>query len=189
MKVETLRPGGYVLPNIMKFCEYRTAPGRGPAVPWSARVGLAPRLRLPTAFGLVALCSLLVSCGPKTEQPPAPPASQTNAAPSAAAVSPELAKLAGKWERPDGGYVLEIKGIDASGKADVAYYNPSPINVSRAAAWRDKGTNKIVIELNDTGYPGCTYTLEHNAQTDQLVGQYFQAAQQATYEVVFSRLE
>ncbi len=104
-------------------------------------------------------------------------------------MSPELAKLAGKWERPDGGYVLEIKGIDASGKADVAYYNPDPINVSRAAAWRDKGTSKIVVELNDTGYPGCTYTLEHNAQTDQLVGQYFQAAQQATYEVVFSRLE
>lgn len=95
----------------------------------------------------------------------------------------------GKWERPDGGYVLEIKSVDSSGKADVAYYNPNPISVSRAVAWREKGTSKIVVELNDTGYPGCTYTLEHNPQSDQLFGQYFQAAQQETYEIVFSRLQ
>ena len=98
-------------------------------------------------------------------------------------------KLIGKWERPDGGYVLEVKGVDSSGKADVAYYNPNPINVSRAAAWREKGATKLVIELRDVGYPGCTYTLEHNPQSDQLFGQYFQAAQQATYEVVFARLK
>ena len=95
----------------------------------------------------------------------------------------------GKWERPDGGYVLEIKSVDASGKADAAYYNPNPINVSRAAAWRDKGTTKVAVELRDENYPGCTYTLEYNPQTDQLSGQYYQAAQQQTYEIVFSRLK
>ena len=108
---------------------------------------------------------------------------------STSTVSPELTKLVGKWERPDGGYVLEVKAVDPSGKADVAYYNPNPINVSRAAAWRDKATAKIVVELRDTGYPGCTYTLEYNPQSDQLFGQYFQAAQQETYEVVFSRMK
>jgi uncharacterized protein (DUF2147 family) len=140
-------------------------------------------------FSIVVLCGLLVSCGRKTESPPTPAAPQTNATPSAAEASPELAKLVGKWERPDGGYVLDIKSVDASGKADVAYYNPNPINVSRAAAWRDKGASKIVVELRDAGYPGCTYTLEHNPQSDQLFGQYYQAAQQETYEVVFSRLK
>jgi hypothetical protein len=149
--------------------------------------------------GTVGLCGLLLSCGSKSETPPTPPAPQTNAALSVATVTPELAKLVGKWERPDGGYVLEIKSVDASGKADVAYYNPNPINVSRAAAWREKSTSKIVVELRDAGkivvelrdagYPGCTYTLEHNPQGDQLFGQYFQAAQQQTYEVVFSRLK
>jgi uncharacterized protein (DUF2147 family) len=137
----------------------------------------------------VALCSFLVSCGSKTETAAPPPAPQTNAAPSAVAVSPELARLVGKWERPDGGYIVEIKGLDPSGKLDVAYYNPNPINVSRAAAWRDKGATKVVIELRDVNYPGSTYTLEHNLQTDQLSGQYFQAAQRETYEVVFSRLK
>jgi hypothetical protein len=137
----------------------------------------------------VAVCALLVSCGRKDEAPPAPQAPQTNAAPAAAAASPELAKLLGKWERPDGGYVLEIKAVDSSGKVEAAYYNPNPINVSRAAAYREKGASKLVLELRDVGYPGCTYTLEHNAQSDQLFGQYFQAAQQQTYEVVFSRLK
>ena len=140
-------------------------------------------------LAVAALCGLLVSCGSKTEPPPAPPAPQTNAAPSAAAVSPELAKLVGKWERPDGGYILEIKSVDPSGKMEAGYFNPNPINVSRAAAYREKGTSKVVVELHDTGYPGCTYTLEHNPQTDQLFGQYYQAAQQQTYEVVFSRLK
>jgi hypothetical protein len=145
---------------------------------------------LPPVFVAALLCGLLVSCGSKTEPLAAPPASQTNVAPSAAnVVSPELAKLVGKWERPDGGYVLEIKSVDASGKADAAYYNPNPIKVSRAAAWRDKGASKLVVELRDEGYPGCTYTLEYNPQTDQLFGQYFQAAQQQTYEVVFARLQ
>ena len=92
-------------------------------------------------------------------------------------------------ERPDGGYIVEIKSVDESGKLDVAYFNPNPIHVSRAAAWRDKGTSKVVIELRDVNYPGSTYTLEHNPQSDQLFGQYFQAALQETFEVVFSRLK
>jgi uncharacterized protein (DUF2147 family) len=145
--------------------------------------------RFLSALAAVALCALLASCGGKTETPPGPTDPQTNATASASTVSPDLAKLVGKWERPDGGYVLEVKGVDSSGKADVAYYNPNPINVSRAAAWREKGATKLVIELRDVGYPGCTYTLEHNPQSDQLFGQYFQAAQQATYEVVFARLK
>ena len=148
-------------------------------------------LTLPSILAAALSCALLVSCGKPADTPPTPAPAQTNAAPAAAttSVSPELAKLAGQWERPDGGYVLEIKSIDASGKAEAAYYNPNPINVSRAVAWREKGATKLVVELRDEGYPGCTYTLELNAQTGQLVGQYSQAAQQQTYEVVFARLK
>jgi hypothetical protein len=95
----------------------------------------------------------------------------------------------GKWERPDGGYILEIKSVDASGKLDAAYFNPDPIHVERAAAMRDKGTNKVFIELNDANYPGCTYNLTHDPQSDQLYGQYFQAAMQQTFDVVFARVK
>jgi hypothetical protein len=175
---------------------HKAAPVRPPTLTESTHLPLSILSRLLSSLAAVVLCTFLVSCGSKTESPPAPPASQTNtAAPtltpaaSASTVSAELTRLIGKWERPDGGYVLEVKGVDPSGKADVAYYNPNPINVSRAAAWREKGTAKIVVELRDTGYPGCTYTLEFNPQSDQLFGQYFQAAQQATYEVVFARMK
>ena len=173
----------------MRYCESGTELSR----PQAGDHPTCPRcpsfLRPLPVLGAAALCSVLLSCGGKTETPPGPPTPQTNAASSATTVSPELAKLVGKWERPDGGYVLEIKGVDSSGKAEVAYYNPNPINVSRAAAWRDKGATKLVVELRDVGYPGCTYTLEHNPQSDQLFGQYFQAAQQQTYEVVFFRVK
>ena len=32
-------------------------------------------------------------------------------------------RLQGRWRRPDGGYVIEIKEIDASGKMDAGYFN------------------------------------------------------------------
>ena len=137
----------------------------------------------------IELCSLLVSCGSNTETAPPPQAPGTNAAASATAVSPELAKLVGKWERPDGGYIVEIKSVDASGKMEVGYFNPNPINVSRAAAWRDKETTKLVIELRDVNYPGSTYNLTHDPQSDQLYGQYFQAAMQQTFDVTFARVK
>ncbi len=135
------------------------------------------------------LGGLLVSCGSKTDTPAEPATPQTNAAPPAATVSPELAKLVGKWERPDGGYIVEIKSVDPSGKLDVAYFNPDSINVSRALAWRDKDATRVIIELRDVNYPGCIYKLEHNPQNDQLFGQYYQAALQETYEVAFTRVK
>ena len=113
----------------------------------------------------------------------------TNAAPAAAAASPEVAKLVGKWERPDGGYILEIKSVDASGKLEAGYFNPNPINVSRAVGWRDKEETKVIVELRDINYPGSTYNLTYEPKTDQLYGQYFQATQQQTYEVTFARVK
>ena len=167
----------------------KAGPGQPQALARPTPAAFSLVSRFLSGLGALGLCALLVSCGSKSETPPVPPAPQTNAAAPVTTVSPELAKLVGKWERPDGGYVVEIKRVDPSGKLEVAYYNPNPINVSRAAAWRDKGMSKLVIELRDVNYPGCIYTLEHNTQSDQLFGQYFQAAAQQTYEVVFARLK
>jgi len=97
-------------------------------------------------------------------------------------------KLLGRWLREDGGYVISISEVMPDGTLKAAYFNPRPIHVSKAAAVDDGGNVKIGIELKDTGYPGCLYTLVFNRELDQLQGTYFQAAQGQTYEVAFIRL-
>ena len=121
---------------------------------------------------------------------PAPETSTaTNAPPQLTASQPELKKLIGKWERPDGGYVLEIRSVDAEGKLDARYANPSPIKVSRARAYREGGATKVFVELTDVNYPGCTYQLALDEPHDQLFGIYFQAALQQNFDVAFARLK
>ena len=96
-------------------------------------------------------------------------------------------KLIGRWLRPDGGYIIEIRNIDADGRMDAAYLNPRPINVAQAKASWKKGKQEVFIELQDTGYPGSTYTLDYNPDQDVFTGIYFQATLKQAFEVVFVR--
>jgi hypothetical protein len=105
------------------------------------------------------------------------------------AISALKANLVGRWRRVDGGYIIEIRRIDANGRMVAAYYNPKSIHVSRAEASLNKGAQSIVIELQDVGYPGSTYTLMYRPQQDILAGFYFQAAVKQTFEVVFARVK
>jgi uncharacterized protein (DUF2147 family) len=93
--------------------------------------------------------------------------------------------LIGRWRRPDGGYVIEIRSIDAAGRIDAGYFNPRPINVARADASRDGDGLKLFIELQDVGYPGATYTLSYDPRQNVLEGLYYQPAAGQTFEVVF----
>lgn len=102
---------------------------------------------------------------------------------------PQLQKLTGQWVRPDGGYVVEIKSVAADGKVEATYSNPNPIHVSKAEAKQDGPTIKLFIELRDVNYPGCTYNLTYDPQSDQLNGVYFQASRQQRYNVVFERIK
>jgi hypothetical protein len=72
---------------------------------------------------------------------------------------------------------------------DAAYFNPKPIQVSKAEATGEGAATKVFIELRDAGYPGCTYTLAYDPQTDQLRGIYFQAALGQNFDVVFFRIK
>jgi hypothetical protein len=120
-------------------------------------------------------------------QSPAPPVTKKSIATPEA--KSDFGSLKGRWRRPDGGYVIEIRNIEANGKMDAGYFNPRPINVSRAEASREGTTTKVFIELRDTNYPGSTYTLTYDPQSDQLKGVYFQAALQQSFDVVFVRLK
>ena len=102
---------------------------------------------------------------------------------------PGFQVLKGRWQRPDGGYVIEIKNIDRVGKMEAAYFNPRPIHVAKANAARDGQMTKVFIELRDVNYPGSTYNLTYDPKNDQLKGTYFQAALKQTFEVEFARLK
>ena len=101
---------------------------------------------------------------------------------------PDYLRLTGRWQRPDGGYVIDIKGVAEDGTLDAGYFNPRPIHVAKAQASRDGELTKVFVELRDVNYPGSTYTLQYNPQNDQLSGIYFQAVQQQNFEVVFVRM-
>jgi hypothetical protein len=95
--------------------------------------------------------------------------------------------LAGQWVRPDGGYVISIKAVDAGGKLDASYANPSPLPFYTAEATRDGSALKLFFELRAGGYNGSTYTLTYDAASDQLKGVYYQAVARQKFEVVFDR--
>jgi hypothetical protein len=97
--------------------------------------------------------------------------------------------LNGRWLRLDGGYILEIRAVDPSGKIDAVYLNPKPINVAKAEATRDGSILKVFVELRAPNYPGSTYTLAYDPQQDQLKGIYFQAVQQQRFDVSFVRMK
>jgi hypothetical protein len=95
--------------------------------------------------------------------------------------------LIGRWQRTDGGYVIEIRQIDADGKITAGYFNPRPINVSRAKASMQKSYIKVEVELRDTGYPGSAYTLVYDQSKDRLIGFYYHAVSGQNFGVVFVR--
>ena len=98
-------------------------------------------------------------------------------------------KLKGRWQRQDGGYVLEIKSIAANGSMDAAYFNPKSIHVAKAEASREGDATKVFIELRDVNYPGSTYSLTYDAESDQLKGIYYQAVERQRFPIAFARLK
>ena len=169
----------------------------------------SPSFCRPISFlassGVVLGLTLLAGCGkqePASTPAPAPasptaavPASATTApAATAAATTPAatvpaagVAKVKGRWLRPDGGYILAITTIAADGRAEAGYFNPNPIKVAWATVNAEGADIRVKVELRDENYPGCLYKLNYAPDKDRLVGTYFQAQMQQTYEVEFVR--
>jgi hypothetical protein len=99
----------------------------------------------------------------------------------------DIQRLEGRWVRPDGGYVMELREFGSDGSLAATYYNPKPIHVGRAG-WRSAGQGiDLFVELRDVNYPGSIYTLHYDPVADRMQGIYFQAVQQQTYQVIFTR--
>ncbi|MBU0961457.1 MAG: hypothetical protein KKD01_01745 [Proteobacteria bacterium] len=105
----------------------------------------------------------------------------------ATAVKHDYTILDGAWQRTDGGYLITISDIQTDGRATVKYFNPNPIHIAQAAISTQKTLIKLFIQFQDKGYEGSTYNLYYYAEKDALVGFYYQAVMDKTFEVIFSR--
>lgn len=135
------------------------------------------------AAGLVAAAGLFFFSQRQTAPEPADRSARSSTA------KVDLQKLVGRWLRPDGGYILDIRTIGTDGRMEAAYLNPRPIHVGRAEASQKGTTAEVFIELRDEGYPGSTYTLVYDPGQDMLSGIYFQAALGQSFQVNFVRTE
>ena len=114
---------------------------------------------------------------------------ETSPAPAAQAnLEAVVKKLTGRWQRTDGGYIIDLKNPSPDGKIEAAYFNPNPIHVGRSGWQNSAGKIIITVELQDANYPGSLYTLEFFHQEDILRGTYFQAVEKVNYDVEFRRL-
>lgn len=101
--------------------------------------------------------------------------------------APDAQRLVGQWVRPDGGYVLEVREVGKDGSLKAGYFNPRPINVAKAE-WKQKDSLlTLFVELRDVNYPGSTYTLQYDPESDRLMGTYFQAVAKQTFRIEFAR--
>jgi len=99
----------------------------------------------------------------------------------------DFQSLEGRWIRPDGGYVLDLKDVRPDGSLKAAYFNPRPIRVHRAEAAKKDGAITLFVELRDVNYPGSTYRLQYDTARDRLTGTYFQAVERQTFNIQFLR--
>jgi hypothetical protein len=127
------------------------------------------------------LCLFLIVDPALAQQLPA-----TRAAGPASAES-VFEKLPGRWVRLQGGYVITIRAVDADGKLDASYANPTPLPFHVAVASRDGNAVKLFFELRAGGYNGSTYTLSYDAANDRLTGVFDQVVLKQRFDVVFVR--
>jgi hypothetical protein len=107
--------------------------------------------------------------------------------PVSPAVKTDYGTIAGKWQRTDGNYLIRVSDVLSDGNATVEYFNPKSIHVARAAISTEKNLIKLFIKFQDKGYEGSTYRLYYYAKKDALVGFYYQASMNKTFEVIFLR--
>ena len=124
---------------------------------------------------LLSTAALSISLIPLSAQ------AQVKAEAPAAQADSVFGALPGRWVRPDGGYVINIRRVDAD------YANPNPLPFSRAEATRDGKAITLFFELRAGGYNGSTYTLTYDPANDVLKGVFFQAVAQQKFDIHFTR--
>jgi hypothetical protein len=132
---------------------------------------------LVLALGVAAGHAIAQDGASPVVEPQAPPAEPESS----------LDTLLGRWVRPDGGYLIAIRGIDSSGRLDAAYANPNQLPFAKAEASREDHRIKLYLELRAGGYNGSNYTLTYDPEKDILQGVYYQAVARQRFDIYFER--
>lgn len=115
------------------------------------------------------------------------PVSAQNGNENIKGVLSDYKRLEGRWQRPDGGYILHLMEIGKDGTLKAAYFNPRPINVFKSEWNRKQDIINLFLELRDVNYPGSKYNLQYDPKTDRMQGTYYQAVHGETYDIEFVR--
>jgi hypothetical protein len=155
-------------------------------IPTSSTKNKTSRILIAAGILLAVLAAYMF--WPSAETTPA----ESNTTPAPVATSPTAAdkeKLVGRWQRTDGGYIIELKNPTPAGLIEAGYFNPNPIHVGKSA-WQSKdGRLMVMVELQDQNYPGSLYNLEYQSNVDKLTGTYFQAVERVSYNVEFTKVK
>ena len=158
---------------------------QGNQIPKSSAKNKTSRILIAAGILLAALAAYMFwptaeTTSAENNITPAPAVSSNTTA-------PDKEKLVGRWQRADGGYIIELKNPKPDGLIEAGYFNPNPMNVGKSA-WQNKdGRLMVMIELQDQNYPGSLYNLEYQSHVDKLTGTYFQAVERVSYNVEFIR--
>lgn len=151
--------------------------------------GKEPRyVRWASVLALLVFAVFLISKWRNRDESVLITPAATTVAPASGNAQSSSNKLEGKWQRSDGGYVLELSVAQSNGDIKASYFNPNPINVGRSLWQNNAGKLMVMVELQDKNYPGSVYNLEYVESQNILKGTYFQAVEQMTYNVEFTRL-
>lgn len=132
--------------------------------------------------------TLGVSAGHAIAQDTATPAVEAEASTAESESESGFDSLLGLWVRPDGGYLIAIRGVDGNGRLDAAYANPHQLPFARAKASREGDAIKVFLELRAGGYGGSTYNLTYDTDNDLLKGVYYQAVARQKFDIYFERV-
>ena len=157
-----------------------------------------PRERKFFPVLMIFICAAIVGAGSwlfyhesgmRTDPKPEASNAQASKKEVAQTVSPgNSGNLVGRWIRPDGGYIIEIRNVNSNGMLEAAYFNPRPIHVSQAHLTVANNELQVFIELRDVGYPGATYTLSYLPEQNVLAGLYYQPTAGQSFDVIFVRM-
>ena len=149
-----------------------------------------PKILYFTALvGFAMAAWILISKQIIVDRPGREPAIQSETSPTPLENPNRYNMLLGRWQRQDGGDVIEISRINADGTVQSAYYNPRPVRVAKAHLAVKESTVTIFIELKDADVSGATYSLIYDRQKDALNGVYHQSASDHRLDVSFRRIK